>query len=115
MKNRKIAFATIIFFLFGSFALSPMAQALSPPPDGGYAGGNTAEGQTALFGLTTGTYNTAVGFLSLMSNTKGQFNTATGAGALLAHDGDPTAGEGIENTAPGGGALLSNPPGAWNS
>jgi hypothetical protein len=53
--------------------------------------------------------------LSLMSNTKGQFNTATGAGALLANDGDPTAGEGIENTATGAGALLSNTTGACNS
>ena len=84
-------------------------------PDGGYPGGNTAEGQAALLSLTGGTFNTAVGFLSLRSNTEGQFNTATGAGTLLANQGNPTAGEGIENTATGAGALLSNTTGAFNS
>jgi hypothetical protein len=54
-----------------------------PPPDGGYPGGNTAEGQAALLSLTTGGFNTAVGFLSLRSNTTGSFNTATGAGRSL--------------------------------
>src|ERR1700719_311343 len=83
------------------FALSPKAQAVSPAPDGGYPGGNTAEGQSALFSRTTGGYNTAVGFLSLRSDTTGQLNTAIGAGTLLANTGD-------ENTATGAGALLSN-------
>ena len=30
------------------FALFQTAHAVSPPPDGGYPGGNTAEGQDAL-------------------------------------------------------------------
>jgi Chaperone of endosialidase len=115
LKQPRSRSGLLSLLLISSFALSPMGQAVTPAPDGGYPGGNTAEGQNALFGLTTGTYNTAVGFLSLMSNTKGQFNTATGAGALLANDGDPTAGEGIENTATGAGALLSNTTGASNS
>ena len=34
-------------------ALSPMMQAVVPAPDGGYPGGNTAEGDNALFTLTT--------------------------------------------------------------
>src|SRR5438477_375047 len=76
-------------------------QAISPPPDGGYPGGNTAEGQNALFSVTSGRYNTAVGFFSLRINTTGQLNTAAGAGTLLANIGD-------ENTAIGAGALLSN-------
>jgi Chaperone of endosialidase len=90
------------------FGLLPRAQAVVPPPDGGYPGGNTAEGQNALFSLTTGTFNTAVGFLSLRSNTTGQLNTATGAGSLLANTAD-------QNTANGAGALLSNTTGSGNT
>ena len=82
-------------------ALEQRTQGVIPPPDGGYPGGNTAEGQNALFSLTTGRYNTAVGLFSLRSNTDGQFNTALGAGTLLANTGD-------QNTAIGTGALLSN-------
>jgi hypothetical protein len=77
-------------------------------PDGGYPGGNTAEGQSVLLSLTTGTYNTAVGFFSLKSNSTGRLNTAIGAGTLLAN----TAGE---NTATGAGALLNNTTGSLNT
>jgi hypothetical protein len=80
-------------------------QAVAPAPDGGYPGGNTAEGQAALLSLTTGGYNTAVGFFSLSSNTAGAFNTAIGAGTLLANTGG-------NNTATGAGALLSNSSGS---
>src|SRR6266516_4738787 len=79
----------------------PNAFAVSPAPDGGYPGGNTAEGGAALLSLTTGGFNTAVGFFSLRSNTQGSFNTAIGAGTLLA-----ATGGGEANTATG--ALLSN-------
>src|SRR6266436_9069028 len=85
-------FTLIILVLAGS-ALLPETRAVNPPPDGGYAGFNTAEGQNALLSLTTGTYNTGVGIFSLLSNTTGEFNTATGAGALLFNNGDATAGE----------------------
>jgi hypothetical protein len=85
-----------------------MARAVSPPPDGGYPGGNTAEGQAALLSLTTGGFNTAVGFLSLRSNTTGPLNTAVGAGTLLANTAN-------ENTATGAGALLSNTSGDENT
>jgi hypothetical protein len=91
-----------------SLGLLPNAQAVSPAPDGGYPGGNTAEGQTALLSLTTGGFNTAVGFLSLRSDTTGSFNTAIGAGTLLSNTGD-------ENTATGAGALLSNTTGGGNT
>jgi len=84
------------------------AQAVSPAPDGGYGGGNTAEGQNALFSLSSGTYNTAVGFFSLRSNSTGNFNTAIGAGTLLLNTGE-------ENTATGAAALLSNTTGSANT
>jgi hypothetical protein len=75
-------------FALACFALSPTAQAVVPPPDGGYANFTTAEGQNALFSLTTGVGNTAVGWFSLFSNTDGSFNTAVGAGTLLFNVGD---------------------------
>jgi hypothetical protein len=88
--------------------LAPEAQAVSPPPDGGYPGGNTAEGQSALLSRTTGGFNTAVGLLSLRSLTTGSFNTGVGAGTLIANTGD-------QNTATGAGALLSNTAGTFNT
>ena len=91
-----------------SFTLSPIAQAVSPPPGGGYPGGNTAEGQSALFSNTTGTYNTAIGLFSLKTNTEGSFNTATGAATLLLNN----AGN---NTAFGAAALLLNADGSNNT
>jgi hypothetical protein len=90
------------------FGLLPTMQAVSPAPDGGYPGGNTAEGQAALLSLTTGGFNTAVGFLSLRSETTGSFNTAIGAGTLLANVAD-------RNTATGAGALLSDTVGSDNT
>jgi trimeric autotransporter adhesin len=89
-------------------SLLTSAEAVSPPPDGGYPGGNTAEGQHALLDLTTGTYNTAVGLYSLLSNTTGKFNTGVGAGTLLTNTGE-------QNTAIGAGALLSNTTGGNNT
>jgi uncharacterized coiled-coil protein SlyX len=90
------------------FGLVPNGFAISPPPDGGYPSGNTAEGQNALMSLTSGGYNTAVGFLSLRSDATNSFNTALGAGALFANTAD-------ENTAVGTGALLSNATGNNNN
>ena len=60
------------------FALAPAARAVLPAPDGGYPNQNTAEGDDALFSLTTGVSNTAIGFDALFSNTTGVFNTANG-------------------------------------
>jgi hypothetical protein len=101
-------------FVLVCLTLSPRVQAVVPPPDGGYPGGNTAEGASALFSLTTGSYNTAVGFFSLRSNTIGSFNTATGAGALFLNAGNnPNAA--TANTATGAVALLSNTTGFNNT
>ena len=100
--------------------LLPRAEAVSPPPDGGYPGGNTAEGENALLSLASGNYNTAVGVLSLLSTTTNSFNTGVGAGTLLSNTaGSLNTPEGIppgsENTATGAGALLSNTTGAENT
>jgi hypothetical protein len=107
MKNLNITFTTILFAL-GYLALFPIAQAVNPPPDGGYAGGNTAEGQSALLSRTTGLYNTGIGIYSLLSLTGGNFCTGVGAGTLLVNTAD-------ENTAIGAGALLSNTVGEENT
>ena len=100
----------LIVSILVCLGFSPRLRAVNPPPDGGYPGGNTAEGQAALLSLTTGGFNTAVGLFSLRSNTTGQLNTAIGAGALLANTG---AGE--SNTATGAGALLSLSNGVQNT
>src|SRR6266550_4493576 len=91
------------------FGLSPAAQAVSPPPDGGYPNFNTAEGDGALFNLTTGSANTALGFEALFSNTAGGANTATGFRALRFN----TSG-GHSNTANGAQALYHNTTGDDN-
>jgi hypothetical protein len=103
--------ATPVFLValaLACFGLLSAAQAVIPAPDGGYPGGNTAEGQAALVTLTTGGFNTAVGFLSLSANTTNSFNTAIGAGTLLANTAD-------SNTATGAGALLRNTTGVANT
>ena len=100
----------LIPLVLAAFALSPTAQAqLSPPPDGGYAGDNTAEGTDALFSLTTGPDNTAIGFDALFSNTTGDSNTAVGSQALLSNT------TGVRNTANGYFALGSNTTGERNT
>ncbi len=106
MKTTIQSIITILAFICFSFL--PRVQAVTPPPDGAYAGANTAEGANALFSLTTGLYNTAIGFFSLEGVTTGNFNTAVGAGALFANTGD-------ENTATGSGALLNNTFGDHNT
>ena len=57
----------------------PKARAVIPPPDGAYPNSTTAEGQNALFGLTTGVANTGLGWLSLRTVSTGSYNTAVGA------------------------------------
>jgi trimeric autotransporter adhesin len=99
----------------GFLAFSPIVQAVSPVPDGGYPGLNTAEGQSALLSLSTGTANTAVGWFSLKSNTDGAFNTGVGAGTLLSNVGNQSTGEGVNNTAIGAATLLLNTTGFDNT
>ena len=97
----------IIHPLFALFALAclallPIAQAVIPPPDGGYTNQNTAEGKDALFSLTTGEDNTAIGFQALYNGTTTGGNTAVGSQALFSLT------TGADNTAIGFQALYSN-------
>jgi hypothetical protein len=99
----------LIALMLSCFGLSPNVLAVVPAPDGGYPGGNTAEGDNALLTLTTGNSNTAIGFDALVSNTTGDFNTAIGFGALGSNA------TGGFNTAEGSGALLLNSTGNSNT
>jgi hypothetical protein len=63
LMKTKIAF--LIALLIACLSLSQNADAVTPSPDGGYPGGNTAEGDNALLNLTSGSYDTAIGYLSL--------------------------------------------------
>ena len=91
------------------FAVSVKVHAVTPAPDGGYPGFNTAEGQDPLFSLTTGTNNTAVGFDALYFDTSGSFNTATGFASLFRNT------TGHDNAAGGFRALFSNTTGFQNT
>ena len=95
--------------LLFSLACAATALAVDPPPDGGYLNGNTAEGQDALFSLTTGSSNVAIGLNSLYLNTTGSANTATGSNALF----NNTMGD--FNTAAGDSALHANTTGVFNT
>jgi Chaperone of endosialidase len=108
--HRPLGPSALLFvsLLIGCFAISPMALAVVPAPDGDYPGSNTAEGQNALLSLTTGGFNTAVGWFSLKSLNTGSFDTAIGAGALVLNTAD-------QNTATGAGSLLSNTTGPQNT
>jgi hypothetical protein len=112
--NPLIQFRTAILpffiaFMLSCFGLSAKVLAVVPAPDGGYPGGNTAEGENALFTLTTGASNTAIGFAALGSNTTGASNTALGFAVLASN----TTGD--FNTAEGSGALLFNTTGSSNT
>jgi hypothetical protein len=123
MNTRIQSILIVLTLLFSG--LLPKAQAVIPPPDGGYPNFTTAEGDKALFSLTIGAANTAVGWFSLWGNTEGSFNTATGAGALLFNTNDNNTAfgaaallfntTGSENTATGAGALLHNISGVENT
>ena len=108
MKSGKIIFTTVLSALV-CFGLLPGAHAVGPEaPDTALAGGNTADGQSALGTLTTGLYNSAFGFLSLLSNGSANFNTGVGAGVLLVNTAS-------NNTAVGAGDLFSNTTGTSNT
>jgi hypothetical protein len=99
----------VFFVALACFGLPAVSRAVSPPPDGGYPGNNTAEGQDALFRLTTGFDNTANGFQALFNNTFGSANTAIGSSALRNNR------TGNDNTATGRLALFNNTTGGLNT
>src|SRR6266496_1159752 len=101
MQNRK-DMLTRIFLALGFLGFGAMVQAVSPAPDGGYAGFNTAEGTNALFNLTTANDNTALGGQALFHDTTGSRNTAVGLNALFFNV------IGSNNTATGAQTLQSN-------
>src|SRR6266581_4251163 len=70
-----------VALVLACFTLSPAARAVIPAPDGGYFNNNTAEGEDALFNLTTGGGNTATGVNALFSNSRGSNNIGLGIGA----------------------------------
>ncbi len=98
----------LIPLVLACFGFSPAMQAVSPPPDGGYTGANTAEGTDALFSLTSGLDNTAVGYRALYSTTTGGYNTAAGFLALRNNT------TGTRNTAIGYQALYLNTTGSYS-
>src|SRR5262249_1684911 len=100
----------LVILTLSACRLLPEVHAVNPPPDGGYPGFNTAEGQNALLNLdtNTGLANTAIGSLSLQSSVNANFNTAVGAGTLSLNTGN-------ENTAVGAAALLLNTTGEANT
>jgi hypothetical protein len=117
----------LIHILIGILCIGLLhrAQAVVPPPDGGYPGFNTAEGQNALQTLTTGSANTAVGWYSLFSDTTASGNTGVGAGTLLFNTANSNTAVGAaalifntigdQNTAVGVTALRNNTPGVSNT
>jgi uncharacterized coiled-coil protein SlyX len=118
--------APVFFVALVCFGFLPTMQAVSPTPDGGYPGGNTAEGGSgALFSLITGTNNTAVGSSALFSLTTGIQNTAVGAQALKNNTANDNSAEGFQalvnnttgfsNTATGWRALFQNTTGFHNT
>jgi hypothetical protein len=106
MKNRKSILVAILPVL-ACFAL-PSTQAVSPAPDGGYPGFNTAEGDQALFLLFGGFANSAFGWRAQFSAVGANNNTSVGAGTLVLNTAD-------DNTAVGTAALLLNTTGTLNT
>jgi trimeric autotransporter adhesin len=110
--NLSLVWLALLLIALGlaCFAFLPAAQAVDPPPDGGYPFRNTAEGEDALFSLTDGIVNnTAIGYRALYSDTEGEFNTAIGSLALAKNQ------TGFGNTAAGVSALQENTTGHGNA
>jgi Chaperone of endosialidase len=109
-----IKYLELVACALACFVVLHQARAVVPAPDGGYPGRNTAEGDEALFNLTTGADNTAAGFGALFRNTTGSDNTAVGSQALFSNS-FSLAFPSDRNTAIGSQALFSNRYGLQNT
>jgi hypothetical protein len=98
----------LIPLILAGFALGQVQAAVNTPDPGPLPVSNTADGQLALAGLTTGTFNSAFGIYAGLSNGAASFNTGIGAGALLSNSS-------TEQTAVGAGTLFSNTTGENNT
>src|SRR6267378_6704390 len=67
-QMRRSFLAVALAAAWFAFLAGPKAFGVTPAPDGGYAGENTAEGSNALFSLSSGIDNPAIGFDALFSN-----------------------------------------------
>ena len=105
LKKTRPLLITLALLCFG---LLPKAEAVNPPPPGGYPNFTTAAGDHALQALTSGIGNTGIGTFSMFSVTTGNANTAVGAGSLDLNTAD-------NNTAIGTAALLFNTTGTNNT
>jgi trimeric autotransporter adhesin len=130
-SKKTLTLPLLTALVLSCFGLAPTTQAVNPPPDGGYANHNTAEGEDALFNLLTflpppfASGNTAVGWKALFSNAVGRENTAIGDSALYnnIHGGNTAVGfealltntTGNNNTATGAAALQNNDTGINNT
>ena len=128
LHTTKITTLLLLVAALTLLSIGPLqtAQALNPPPDGGYTGGNTADGAFALFSNMTGNNNTAIGINALLGNTEGSNNTANGIAALSSNTtGNANTANGFEalgsnttrggNAAAGSLALFSNTTGTNNT
>ena len=104
-----ISHYSLLTVLLLALSPAPKAFGVSPAPDGGYSGGNTAEGTNALFSLTSGVWNTALGYQTLYHVTTGNQNTATGFQALFSNA------TGSLSVANGSQALYNNTTGSFNT
>lgn len=111
MKNLNPQIQLVSYLAAACVALSPTALAVDPPPDGGYPGENTAEGEDALFTYDTSIQgeNTAIGHDALYNLSTGIFNTSVGDDTLLAST------SGNNNTAFGWHAMSGNTTGSTNT
>jgi hypothetical protein len=80
---KKTAESILLILSLVCIGLLPNVQAVSPPPDGGYPGGNTAEGQDALLSLTTGTFTQPLVFSRSRATKRGRSTQPLALGRSL--------------------------------